>query len=160
MIIKCFALWQPWATLVVEGLKKYETRSQYSRYRGGPTGIHATKKSPAWAEELFYNEPFFSRLSGLGYKKFSDLPQGGVIGTVIVKEWLKIIEWNKTPIHPKVEINTIQDTIEKSFGDWQPGRYAIELEKPDKFPILFPAKGQQNLLFELDVPDTYGTSPL
>lgn len=154
MIIKCMALWQPWATLVIEGLKKYETRSQYSSHRG-LTGIHATKTSPSWARELFYKEPFLSRLYALGYKKFEDLPTGGVIGTVRVKEWLKMIEWNKQPVHPKVEINIIGDSVEKEFGNWEAGRYAIQMERPVRFYQPFPAKGTQSLLFPIDIPDHF-----
>ncbi len=144
------ALWQPWATLVIEGLKKYETRSQYSRHRG-ITGIHATKKSPAYAEELFYTEPFYSRLKAKGYEKFSDLPQGGILGTVQIDEWLTMIEWNKKPVHPKVEINLTTDTVEKHFGLWEAGRYAIQLSNPVKYANHIPAKGTQSLLFEIEI---------
>lgn len=151
MIIKCFALWQPWATLAIEGLKKYETRNQYSKHRG-ITGIHATKNSPQFARALFLSEPFYSRLKALGYERFEDLPTGGVLGVVEVTKWLKMIEWNKKPIHELAEINITKDSVEREFGDWTAGRYAIELHKPFKFAKPFPARGQQNLLFDIDIP--------
>lgn len=155
MIIKCFALWQPWATLVVEGLKKFETRSQYSKHRG-LTGILATKNSPPWAEELFYSPTFHSVLKQLGYEKFDDLPKGGVIGTVQVEKWLKIIENNRKPIHPMVETNITGNSREREFGDWKAGRYAIELSNPEKFDLKFAVNGQQGLLFNIDVPEHFG----
>ncbi len=149
--IKCFALYQPYCTLVVTGLKKFETRSLYSKHRG-LVGMLATKKSPDWAKQLFYKEPFYSRLKQLGYEKFEDLPTGGVIGTANVQNWLKMIEWNKTPIHPKVEMNITKDSVEKEFGLWEAGRYAIELTNPVKFENTFHVNGSQSLLFDIDIP--------
>lgn len=154
MKVKCFALWQPWATLVIEGLKTFETRSQYSSHRG-LTGILATKKAPDWAEALFYQEPFYSRLKEKGYNNFKDLPTGGIVGTVNVTNWLKMIRADLKPIHPKVEIPIIQNSIEKEFGHWEIGRYAIELSHPDKFLQPFSARGQQNLLFDIEIPEEY-----
>ena len=44
--MKAITLWQPWASLIACGAKKYETRSWATRYRG-PIAIHAAKKYPA-----------------------------------------------------------------------------------------------------------------
>lgn len=151
MKLKCLALWQPWATLVVLGLKKFETRSQYSQHRG-LTGILATKSSPPWAKELFYQEPFYSVLKKHGFNTFQDLPVGGVIGTVEVQAWRKIIHWNMKPVHPMAETHVTKDETEKAFGLWDPGRYAIELDKPFVLHKMFGALGKQNLLFDVDIP--------
>lgn len=40
--MKALTLWQPWATLVALGLKRYETRGWTTLYRG-PLAIHAAK---------------------------------------------------------------------------------------------------------------------
>lgn len=43
--MKGLSLWQPWATLVGVGLKRVETRSWATSYRG-PLAIHAAKRRP------------------------------------------------------------------------------------------------------------------
>jgi hypothetical protein len=43
--MKALSLWQPWATLVALGVKKLETRSWSTTYRG-PLAIHATATMP------------------------------------------------------------------------------------------------------------------
>jgi len=60
--MKAISVWQPWALLLVHGLKKIETRSWLTKYRG-PLLIHAALKE----------------LPGLG---ILNLPRGGIIGTV------------------------------------------------------------------------------
>lgn len=152
MLIKCFALWQPWASLVIHGFKKIETRPGYNGHRG-ITGIHATLDNSQFKkqnEEIFYSDPFYKLLSSVGYKRFEDLPRGGVLGTVQVTEWRKIVV--RDPIHPKVEMNAPIDHQEKSFGNYTAGRFGITMIDPHKFEKIFPASGKQNLLFDIDIP--------
>lgn len=54
--MKTLSLYQPWATLMVIGAKRIETRSWMSRYRG-PLAIHSTKSFPAYAKNLCYGQP-------------------------------------------------------------------------------------------------------
>lgn len=61
--MKAISLWQPWASLMVSGLKKIETRSWATNYRG-PLLIHAALKE----------------LPGLGI--IGNIPRGGIIGSV------------------------------------------------------------------------------
>lgn len=151
--LKCLALWQPWATLVIEGLKLIETRPYYSPYRG-PAGIHATldnAKHAAQNERLFYSEPFYSRLKDKGYTDWKDLPRGGIIGEVEITDWLKIV--NRKPIHPKVEMNPPFSSMERAFGNYELGRHGVPLTVIKKFESLFPATGKQGLFFDVEVPD-------
>ena len=41
--MKALTIWQPWASLLVSGRKKYETRSWATAYRG-PIAIHAAMR--------------------------------------------------------------------------------------------------------------------
>ena len=41
--MKAITVWQPWASLLVSGRKRYETRSWATTYRG-PIAIHAAKR--------------------------------------------------------------------------------------------------------------------
>ena len=43
--MKAITIWQPWASLIACGAKKYETRSWPTKYRG-PIAIHAAAKDP------------------------------------------------------------------------------------------------------------------
>ena len=40
--MKAITIWQPWASLLVSGRKRYETRSWATSYRG-PIAIHAAR---------------------------------------------------------------------------------------------------------------------
>jgi hypothetical protein len=152
MIIKCFALWQPWAQMVIEGFKEWETRPGYNSHRG-ITGILATKKcgnEEGFCESLFYSETFYPYLQARGFQKFSDLPRGGVLGTVECKSWLQVVTG---PVHdPRFQMLK-PGGDQQYFGDFRPGRYGIRLSNANKFDSIFHANGQQNMLFNIDVPD-------
>lgn len=152
MKILCLALWQPWATLYAHGIKLIETRPSYSSHRG-ITGILATKTQPPFAEEFFYREVVFSRLSELGYKKFDDLPRGGVIGASHITAWKKMMKGQ--PVVPVAEMNFPQSGVEREFGNYEYGRYGVFSKEVYLFKSLFQARGQQSMLFEIDVPKEY-----
>ncbi len=160
MIIKCLALWQPWASLVVHGFKWIETRPMYASHRG-ITGIHATQDNSAFKkanEHLFYQEPFFSRLKSAGYDTFEQLPRGAVIGAINITAFKKMII-GRAPAHPMAEMDIdpyakdAVSSIERSFGNYQAGRYGIFYNEIYQFKTTFPAKGKQTMLFDVDVPD-------
>lgn len=48
--MKALTLTQPWATLVITGRKRFETRGWRTGYRG-QIAIHAAKGMPGWAKE-------------------------------------------------------------------------------------------------------------
>src|SRR5689334_15020257 len=50
-VVKVISLTQPWATLVVIGAKRIETRSWPTSYRG-PIAVHAAKAFPGYAKDL------------------------------------------------------------------------------------------------------------
>jgi Protein kinase domain len=60
--MKCISLWQSWATLVVAGLKKIDTRSWGNDHRG-LLGIHAARKDSDDLRRLCHIEPGFGALS-------------------------------------------------------------------------------------------------
>ena len=128
--MKALTLTQPWATLVVEGAKEWETRSWRTSFRG-PLAIHAAKGFPRWAIEICFEEPFASTLLGLGYPTPGDLPTAAIIGAV----WMNGC------------IRTGQVSVsepEKSFGDFGIGRYMWQLGTPYKVDPI-PYKGALGL---------------
>ena len=44
--MKALSLWQPWASLIAAGVKRFETRHWETRHRG-PIAIHAAKRLEA-----------------------------------------------------------------------------------------------------------------
>lgn len=109
-MMKMLSLTQPWAQLVVEGHKEFETRSWGTSYRGW-LGIHASKGFPRDDQSLLEEEPFLSALN----RPPEDLPRGAVVGVVFLREVM----------HTHITLKTVAiSNQEREFGDWSPGRFA------------------------------------
>ncbi len=63
--MKCLSLRQPWATLLLLGEKRHETRPWRTEYRG-PLVIRASVSFPPAAHALCQMEPFGSALLKAG----------------------------------------------------------------------------------------------
>ncbi len=160
MKIKALSLWQPWASLIAVGAKKYETRSWRIDYRG-PLLICASKKilSAALLRQLGEKEVWQKALrSALGY----DILPGGVIqaeksgyfaGHVIKRlPYGKVVALvDLTDCLPTFNYQTDWIGKEAAFGDFSPGRYAWKLENIRAIEP-FPVKGRQGL-FEVEMPE-------
>ena len=129
MGLKALTLWQPWATLVVHGVKRYETRSWSTSHRG-LLAIHAAKRMVSAGEF----ERFADLLAPLGYGRPEDLTRGCVLGTV------EVLGVQRTP-----EIRDQLDERELRLGDYSNGRYAWELGDPRVWAVPVPVRGQQGL---------------
>lgn len=104
--MKALTIWQPYAQAIAAGLKKYETRSWATRYRG-PLAIHASLK-PLKAEHLCLAASY-------GLEK---CPCGEII---VFAELTDCILMTKKLIEE-------QPPCEIDFGDWRPGRFAWRLD--------------------------------
>ena len=152
--MKVISILQPWASLVVMGLKKIETRSWNTNYRG-PLLIHASqgKKKEAmslfneWKKSFLYNSEF----RGIA---FNDLPFGAIIGKVNVAETfatnnIYVIQNGICNHDTFIELDNGSDYAlsaqELAFGDYSNGRYGWLLSDPVKFDVPHPAKGSLNL---------------
>ncbi|KKN65507.1 hypothetical protein LCGC14_0481110 [marine sediment metagenome] len=134
--MKALSLTQPWATLMAAGLKRIETRSWGTKYRGR-IAIHAAKGFPVYARELCGRHPFLDALHGLGISS-RDFPFGALIATAYLTEIYRMGPNFPFPQEPEL-----------SFGDYSPRRYAwffIDIKKIDPIPY----KGQLGL-FEVDL---------
>jgi hypothetical protein len=89
--MKCLSLMQPYATLVVSGAKRYETRDWKSDHQG-LLAIHASAKFPDEARALCRQEPFRSALLRAGYRYPADLPMGAIIGVVLLRGFRRITD--------------------------------------------------------------------
>ena len=135
--IKTISLWQPWASLIMLGIKTYETRGWKIHYRG-QLAIHATKTIIPFGR-IFYDvdqedRDYIMRSIEAAYGSYKDMPTGAVIGTVNITDCIKTTE----------AIRSIS-RIERICGDYRPGRFAWQLEDIHPFRAPLPVAGHQGL---------------
>lgn len=170
--MKCLSLHQPWASLLVTGAKRVETRSWPIRHRG-PLLIHAAKKWNAELLELLRSEPFrfwWELLVDDNLPVGCSVPLGCVVGRVDVvacypteevevgSESLDPLGCIKRPAQ-SISIGAFAEAgsrrlhvtpTEKAFGDYSPNRYAWLCSDPVPFQSPIPFVGRQGFF---DVPD-------
>lgn len=147
--MKVISILQPWATLIVIGAKRIETRSWNTKHRGDLL-IHASKR---WDNKLYQSILDIGAeqiLDDAGYKLtrikngkvFTNLPLGSIIGKVNLRDTSDMVTlnafnyaWGNYCITPE----------EKSFGDYSPGRFGWLLSDPEQFKTPIPAKGNLSL---------------
>ena len=123
---------QPWASLIATGMKQYETRSWATRSLG-PIAIHAgrrTKQAERYTNDLIAMEPVI--FDAIGVEDTDDLPYGAIIAT----GWLTAcLRTDDLPV----------DDLERSFGDFTPGRFAWRIDRVTRLATPVPCKGAQGL---------------
>lgn len=130
--MKTLSLLQPWASLVIIGAKKIETRSWRTAYRGELL-IHASlgKKGGVLVSEA----PFKKYIPD-----FSHLPFGAIIGKVHLEDVVPV----ETLFYSDSMLNHLT-LEEKAFGDYGKGRYAWILSEPEAFDTIIPIRGTLGL---------------
>ena len=125
--MKAITLWQPWASYIAVGSKRYETRSWATSYRG-PLAIHASARKMTEGErDLLEDYPFPH-----GY---GPLPFGAVVATCELVECVRMTD----------AAIAARECIELDLGDWYPGRFAWCLVNVVSLSEPIPAKGAQGL---------------
>lgn len=127
--MKVLSLMQPWASLLVMGIKKIETRTWTTTFRGELL-IHASKST---AGKIFIKTPSISQ----HLDSFASLPLGAIIGQATLKD---IIRVNSIPVQ---ETDVILE--ENAFGDQQKAKYHWVFEAAILFDEAIPATGKQGL---------------
>ena len=120
--VKALTLIQPWATLIAEGWKGYETRSWQTSYRGMVL-IHAGAK----VDRGYLARTEIQRLVGN-----VKIPTSSFIAVATLVGCL-----HTEDVAPGL--------MERRFGDFSPGRFAWELEDVRCFRHPIPAKGMLGL---------------
>lgn len=150
--MKVLSLLQPWASLVVLGHKKIETRSWNTKHRG-PLMIHASQSKKGLKA---VSTEMWDLFIGLGFN-VDTLPYGAIIGQVSMVDTCQFSE--RTPYQQGVYGYHRQfweySKQEKAFGDYTPGRYGWLLSDPVQFPVVIPAKGGLSL-WNYDLPEKIG----
>lgn len=125
--LKALSLWQPWASYIAQGAKRYETRGWATSYRG-PLAIHAAKRPMREAERALLSawpRPFGS----------PPMPFGAVIATARLADCIQMTE---------ALIRAI-DKRERELGDWRAGRWAWVLLEVMPLQQPVPTRGAQGL---------------
>jgi hypothetical protein len=131
--MKALSLWQPWASLIAIGAKRYETRSWPTRYRG-PLLICAAKTMNREVQRALLDVEIQKAMVGAG---ITIIPFGMAVCLV------DLVGCTRTEHLTPEQIGT-----DRRFGDFSLGRFAWKLENVRKVPP-FAVKGKQGLF---DVP--------
>jgi activating signal cointegrator 1 len=132
--MKAVSIQQPWATLVVHGAKRYETRTWRSPY-AGLLAVHASRKLTPRGLELCHRPGIRQRLLDFGIKGPDDLSRGVVLGTVQLRRCLRSEE---------VDVDAI-DEWEQELGDFALGRWVWLLSEATCWEQPMPCRGWPGL---------------
>lgn len=159
--MKLATLWEPWATLMALDAKRIETRHWYTPYRGW-LAIHSAKGGLSMAdltdqclETHFYpalmkHPPFAEAVHSTVRRKgwIRDIfPHGKIVAVV------KLYDCKKFVINNQVSGSAVMlppDEPERSFGNYEPGRFGLLTNNVFCLPEPIPFTSRQGKL--LDVP--------
>ncbi len=139
--MKIITLWQPWATLIALGYKKYETRHRGTKYRGR-LAIHAAKR-PVKDKELAAIS--YDSIGHINWEKIKNIeyPLGAIVAVSNLVDCHIMTNSMRLTHESCIAINSITP-LEKSMGFWEPGRFAWELDEVKKIEPI-PCRGSQGL---------------
>jgi hypothetical protein len=141
--MKALSVSQPWASLLVLGVKRLETRCWQTSHRG-PLLIHASRNFQRAGRMLCLQEPIRSALRTVGIDSCKQLPLGVVLGVVELVDCLRVEEAGAVP--PE----------ELPLGDFTPGRWLWYVTQPRPLASPVPYRGRLGLF---EVPDSLPPSP-
>lgn len=124
---KCISMHQPWASLLISGIKKHEGRCWYSSHRGR-LWIASTAKLPdsdtILAMEDFYRHHYNDK--SIEFPK--QYPSGCLLGCVIVKDVLP------------------QEEYRKQYPDGESDSpFVFVCAEPEELPVRFPLSGSHKI---------------
>lgn len=152
--MKVLSILQPWASLVVHGHKKIETRSWNTKYRGELL-IHASmgkQYKKIHESDQLYNHYF--QLLRHGMPPMDHLPLGAIIGKVNLEAVIpsENIDASGDPFQQSMLINSDRTKFasnvatislqEYAFGNYENLRFGWLLSDPILFKEPIPCKGQ------------------
>jgi activating signal cointegrator 1 len=133
--VKALSLWQPWASAIPAGLKRIETRSWRTTYRGR-LAIHAAMVRNAdvrdcWTCMSADDRPAFA---AIGVARFDDLPFGAIVATC------DLVDCRRTE-----DCGAWLGSTEEEWGNFAPGRFGWILDNIVRLEIPVPVRGAQGL---------------
>ncbi len=141
--MKAITLYQPWASAIALGLKRFETRSWSTRYRG-PILIHAGQR---WTmgERVARRDAIEAvrRIAPEYVTQFA--AHSAILGRIVAVA--DLVECRSTD-EPGCTVDRWTEAlpeIEAFFGDFSPGRWAWQLENAICLANPIPCRGAQGL---------------
>lgn len=135
--MRVLTVWQPFASLIVNGCKTFETRTWAppKMFIGERIAISAASKFTKEQQDFCYEPNFAQYYSGTGLPDLSDLDRAVVLGSVC----LHSVE--------RMEIETFDEVSaeERAYGNWRYGNYAWRLTQPRIYDYPVPVRGMQGL---------------
>lgn len=155
-------LWQPWATLVAEGVKMIETRHWPAPHAliGQRIAIHAAKKFDREITIAIVGDENYDRycesggvercriadmpavgkvVVALGYVPLATLPVGSVIATAVLS---KCERFTQDGVR---KLCAVYGADQLDYGDFTVGRYGWFFRDIQKFDKPIPARGAQGI---------------
>jgi hypothetical protein len=138
-MMRCISLWQPYATLLVRGFKRIETRpyAAPSTCINVPVGIASTKQIKPEQRAAAADPEFAAFYAETGLPPLDELPHGFLLGEATF--------YSTEPI-TKEDLDDITDE-EQSYGWFAPGRHAWRTRDVVAYDDPIPVKGQQGIWF-------------
>lgn len=131
--MKTLTIWQPWATLISIGVKRYELRSWRTNYRG-PVFIHAASRMTDAQILTMKFSPFREVLLSRGLD-WNNLPVGALLCKTEIVDCVAA---------SSVNIRGDERTLSGFDALFAP-RYAFKLGAIKVFPHPIPCRGMQGL---------------
>ena len=131
MTMRVLTIHEPYASLIAQGIKKYETRHCQTKYRG-KIAIHAAKKTPITLGQM---QKLYAEIREQGADPSSNIkfPFGKIVAIAdLVNIYL---------IEPQLPVSP----LERLVGNWDYGRYAWHLQNIEVLRIPVPMRGMQGL---------------
>lgn len=140
MNIRTLTIYQPWASALIHGLKKFETRP-WALKTPGPLAIHAGLADNKEFQVVFEQASIRGALASVGIKCWTDMPRGAILGLVYVP-----FSVPTSYVRPSIE------PLEAALGDFRDERFGISCLWPLIFKNPIPARGHQKI-WSWDVPE-------
>lgn len=140
--IRLLSLWQPWASLVALGLKRIETRSWGTKYRG-LVAIHAARRWTASSLEFANQLALEGLVPRMAALPVADLP----LGSILSVEYLSDVLTTEDAAQRLAVTRDPTLARELRFGDFTFGRKAWLFDPERHRPLAtpFPYRGAQGL---------------
>ncbi len=141
--MKAISLWQPWASALVVGVKRNETRHWPTHYRG-LVAIHAAKRRTRAERECFADILSDSADSRAAFGDalaldFDTLPFGAIVGIGNLAACVRT---------EGLAVSLLED----SWGNYEPGRFAWQFDKIWRLREPVPCVGRQGF-FDVTLSD-------
>ncbi len=128
-------VWQPWASAIALGIKRYETRSWLTPYRG-PLAIHAAMRWRKGQREILQSVRAQCSHREAGLWGPVEQLRGCIIAVVELTDMHNTTTW-------RVPGSGLERLRQVSWGDFSDGRWAWRLERPAILAKPIPFRGSQ-----------------